>query len=405
MQGLILGTLKGRLHRIDREGLISNLPKRMEMLMEFNVSDFKVLNINKIQPKEIIDYGVKMVGAPLEWIETKAKNIKVGIIDTGIEATHEDLAGAVVENVDFTGQNKKNPIDENGHGTHVAGIIAARENGVGVIGVAPLCNLYVAKAFDKNGNAQPFSVIKALEWMIQKDVDVINMSFSAKTTTKQYDEIIKKVYDKGITMVCAAGNEGEGDGKDTIGYPARYEQCIAVTAVDIDKKRADFSSAGRKAEVCAAGKNIYSSYLNNTYATLSGTSMATPIITGAVALLQSKAYKRYNRRLLPHEIRLLLHIYAENLGFDGRDVNYGYGLFTFDRLYSDTFEKSYVAKLMNTGKKELLSDIEYSKGREQYINISSLKKDDKQKNNSSINSAAAMGFLAVMLARDFLLDK
>jgi subtilisin family serine protease len=372
--------------------------------MEFNVSDFKVLNINKIQQKEIIDYGVKMVGAPLEWIETKAKNIKVGIIDTGIEATHEDLEGAVVENVDFTGENKKNPVDENGHGTHVAGIIAARENGVGVIGVAPLCSLYIAKAFDKDGNAQPFSVIKALEWMIQKNVDVINMSFSARTTTKQYDEVIKKVYDKGITMVCAAGNEGGG--RDTIGYPAKYDQCIAVTAVDIDKKRADFSSQGRKAEVCAAGKNIYSCYLNNTYATLSGTSMATPIITGAVALLQSKAYKRYNRRLLPHEIRLLLHIYAENLGFDGRDVNYGYGLFTFDRLYSDTFEKSYVAKLMkNSKKKELLSELEYLKEKEQYVNNISAVKDSKQLNISSMASAAAIGVLAAKLASDFILDK
>lgn len=373
--------------------------------MEFNVSDYKVLNINKLQSKEVIDYGVKMVGAPLEWIETKGKNIKVGIIDTGIEYTHEDLADAIVENVDFTGENKKNPIDENGHGTHVAGIIAARENGIGVIGVAPLCSLYIAKAFDKNGNAQPFSVIKSLEWMIQKNVDVINMSFSARTTTKQYDEIIKKVYDKGITMVCAAGNEGEGVGKDTIGYPAKYEQCIAVTAVDIDKKRADFSSAGKKAEVCAAGKNIYSCYLNNTYATLSGTSMATPIITGAVALLQSKAYKRYNRRLLPHEIRLLLHIYAENLGFDGRDVNYGYGLFTFDRLYSDTFEKSYVSKLMKSSGKELLSEIEYLKSNEQQVNISSLDNNDKIKKTSSFAPVAAMGLLAAMLAKDFLLDK
>jgi minor extracellular protease Epr len=261
----------------------------------------------------------------------------------------------MIENMDFTGKPESRAVDENGHGTHVAGIIAARKNGVGVIGVAPECSLYVAKAFEPDGSADADSVIQALEWLLQKDVDVINMSFSSPSTILQYDDQIKKAYERGITMVCAAGNDGAGN--NMIGYPAKYEQCIAVTAVDINKKRAVFSSQGKKAEICAAGKNIYSCFIHNSYATLSGTSMATPIITGAVALFQAKAYKRYSRRLTPAEIRLLLHIYAEDLGFDGRDITFGYGLFTFDRLYHAA-EKTHTNKLMNFLKKNFPANVD-----------------------------------------------
>jgi subtilisin family serine protease len=101
---------------------------------------------------------------------------------------------------------------------------------------------------------------------------------------------------------------------------------------DINKKNAPFSSKGPKAEICAAGTDVYSDYMDNAYATLSGTSMATPVIAGAVALLQGKAMIRYKRYLSPEEIRLLLHMYAEDLGVLGRDPSFGYGLFSFGRV-------------------------------------------------------------------------
>jgi len=325
--------------------------------MNFSVDDFKVLNVSKRESPERIDYGVQMVGAPLEWLETKGgKGIAVGIIDTGAEYTHDELKDAIIENRDFTSCGDDMPTDENGHGTHVAGIIAARENGVGVIGVAPRCDLYIARAFSPDGRADMDDVTRALEWLISKKVHVINMSFSAPQTTKRFRELIRLAYESGITMVCAAGNNGEST--NVMGYPARFDECIAVTAVDIDKKHAAFSTRAPKAEVCAAGMNVYSSYLNNGYATLSGTSMATPIISGAVALIQAKAMKRYGRRLTPDEVRLLLHMYAEGLGERGRDASFGYGLFTFDRIYYDTVEKSYISKLMSTRRKEYFTNID-----------------------------------------------
>ncbi len=302
--------------------------------MRSKISDFKVLDIKPSQGREVIDYGVRMLGSPLEWPETMGAGIKVGIIDTGIDLNHEDLKGNIKEYINYTSSNKKDVADENGHGTHVAGIVAAKRNNIGVVGVAPQADLYIAKAFNKNGTAEFDSISKSISWMIEKNVDVINMSFSSDSVNAEYQRLISQANLQGITVVCAAGNEGKGKvrDEDTIGYPAKFSETIAVTAVDINKDATDFSSVGKDAEIAAAGKNIYSCYMNNSYATLSGTSMATPLITGAVAILQAKGKIRYKRRLTSEEIRLLLHIYSEDLGDSGRDRIYGYGLFSFGRI-------------------------------------------------------------------------
>ncbi len=296
------------------------------------LSDFTVISTTETPKGEVIDYGVQMVGAPLEWHETMGDGVRIGVIDTGIDADHIDLKNRVRDYVNFSGGSRDNVTDENGHGTHISGILCAEKNGVGVIGVAPKADLYVVKAFDANGKTNFECIEKGVNWLIEKRVDVINMSFSSSVANKSYQELIKKAYDNGISMICAAGNEGEM-GANTIGYPARFAQTVAVSAVDINKNIADFSSRGNEAEICAAGINIYSTFPKNTYALLSGTSMATPIIAGAVAILQGKCLLRYNRRLTPDEVRLLLNIYTEYLSHGrGRDKNSGYGLFSFGRI-------------------------------------------------------------------------
>lgn len=271
-----------------------------------------------------------MVGAPLEWNETMGEGIKVGIIDTGVCLEHIDLKHRIKEVMDFTGESKFGE-DLNGHGTHVAGIVGAEKNGVGVIGVAPMADLYISKAFGKDGKCDYQNIEKSIWWMIDRKVDVINMSFSSPFTSPRYSKVIKMANKMGIVMICAVGNDGINT-KSKHTYPSSFNETIAVSAVDINKNIADFSSRSDDTEIAAAGIDIYSTYLNGGYATLSGTSMATPIITGAVALLQSKGIMRYHRRLTPDEIRLLLNIYTEDLSGFGKDDRYGYGLFSFGRI-------------------------------------------------------------------------
>lgn len=276
--------------------------------------------------KEVMSYGVKMTGAQYEWRETKGKGIKVGIVDTGIDINHEDIE--VKSFINFTNDNREDVEDEAGHGTHVAGIVGARMNGKGVVGVAPECELYIAKAFDGQGRGDKKSVVKSLEWMLMNEVDIINMSFSSSQGCEEEAEVIKKCIEKNIFMVAAAGNRGERK----VTYPGKYKGVVAVSSVDINKIKSEFSSYGNEIDLAAAGVDILSTYKNNSYAVLSGTSMAAPLISGAAALLQSKALKRFKRKLTPKELEVVMGIYADNTEAGRKSKCCGCGIFSFGRI-------------------------------------------------------------------------
>lgn len=298
----------------------------------YKISEYKILNIKQVE-KEVVDYGVKMLGVIYEWRETKGEGIKVGIIDTGIDTEHDDLKGRIRKTVNFTGGDAYDVTDEVGHGTHVAGCIAAEQNGIGVVGAAPECDLYIAKAFDKNGVAVYGAVEKSIRWMIDNGVNIINMSFSSEAPNNAERALISECYRNNIFLVAAAGNSGGTGNADTIGYPAKYKSVMAVTAVDMNKERSSFSSQGENAQISAAGTDILSTYKNNSYAVLSGTSMAAPLISGAAAILQGKALLRFNRLLSVDELSMIMDIYADDLGNRGKDNQYGYGLFSFGRFF------------------------------------------------------------------------
>lgn len=229
-----------------------------------------------------VPWGISKIEAPSAWKHSLGQGIKVGIIDTGIDLEHPDLKDNIKEAhsvVDGTSAD-----DDNGHGTHVAGIIAALDNDIGVVGVAPKAEIYSVKAFDSRGRGRVSDIIDALNWCVKKKVHVVNMSFGFSANSRALERAIRAAHRHNIIMVAAAGNSG---GRDSVLYPAKYSQVIAVSASDRQDKAANFSSRGPEVNIIAPGVNIASTYLEQDYKNLSGTSMACPHVAGACALLMA----------------------------------------------------------------------------------------------------------------------
>lgn len=244
--------------------------------------------------------------------------VKVAVIDSGIDYNHPELASNYVEGYDFF-NGDSDPMDDNGHGTHVAGTIAALRNGAGVVGVAPEVRLYAFKVLGSNGSGSFSNVIMALQKAMELGIQVTNNSYgSTGDPGIQVKAAFDNAYAAGIIHVASAGNSGTVPGnKDTIGYPAKYDSVVAVTAVDSANKRPSWSSTGPAAEIAAPGVSIKSTYLNGGYALMSGTSMASPHVAGAAALLISAGANS------PSEVRRIL---ADTAVYLGNESWYGKGL-------------------------------------------------------------------------------
>ncbi|OLN21288.1 hypothetical protein BTO30_15800 [Domibacillus antri] len=212
--------------------------------------------------------------------------------------------------------------DDQGHGTHVAGIIGAQNNSFGVKGAAYESELYAVKAFNQDGAAYLSDMIEGIDWSISNGMDIINLSAGTQVESAVLQSVVDQAYASGLLIVAAAGNDGAPDGlEDTVDFPARYSSVIGVGAVDSYFSRASFSSTGPAVEVAAPGVRILSTYLEDQYAYMSGTSMATPYVTGKLALLK-QAYPR----LTNEELRQVLIEHTQDLGPAGRDPFFGYGL-------------------------------------------------------------------------------
>ncbi|OMP66320.1 S8 family serine peptidase [Domibacillus epiphyticus] len=269
--------------------------------------------------EQVEDWGIPATNMPATWNSGfTGKGIKVAVIDSGI-APHSDLAIAGgISTVDYTSSYN----DDQGHGTHVAGIIGARNNSFGVKGAAYESELYAVKAFNQDGAAYLSDMIEGIDWSISNGMDIINLSSGTQVDSAAFQSVIDKAYASGLLIVAAAGNDGAPDGlDDTVDFPARYSSVIGVGAVDSYSMRAAFSSTGPAVEVSAPGVNILSTYLDDQYGYLSGTSMAAPYATGKLALLK-QAYPQ----LTNEELRQLLIKHTRDLGHPGRDPFFGYGL-------------------------------------------------------------------------------
>ncbi|MEM2141733.1 MAG: S8 family serine peptidase [Candidatus Thorarchaeota archaeon] len=301
--------------------------------------------VSAIQPdvemhilEDTLDWGVDDVDAEVVWGGSEnavnvlpgrisGNGVKVAILDTGIDYTHPDLSANYKGGYDFV-SNDNDPKDGHGHGTHCAGIVAAADNGQGVIGVAPKASIYAVRVLNDQGSGSTSGIIAGIDWAVNNGMDIISMSLGGGSYDSAFNEAINRAYNAGIVVVAASGNDGKG----TISYPAKYQNAIAVGATDSNRNLASFSNYGAEQEVVAPGVNIYSTtptytvtinyygYSKN-YATMSGTSMATPMVAGMVALILEK-----NPNLTPPEVRNILHTTSIDLGAPGWDQYFGYGL-------------------------------------------------------------------------------
>lgn len=253
-----------------------------------------------------IPKGVKLIGAPSVWGKTKGKGIKIAVLDTGCDVDHPDLRERIIGGRNFTGDDRGNPNiynDYNGHGTHVAGTIAASENGQGVMGVAPQADLLIVKVLDKNGSGQYKWIIDGIHYAVEEKADIISMSLGGSEDVYELRQAIRDAIKKGVLVVCAAGNEGDGrDNSDEYAYPGAYNEVISVGAVNLERQSSPFSNSHNEIDLVAPGEQILSTYPNGTYAKLSGTSMATPHVSGALALIKNIATHYFERNLSETEL-------------------------------------------------------------------------------------------------------
>ena len=296
--------------------------------MKFMPLRFQIADVIP-RTQEVIDWGVQSLGIPELWRQTQGRDIKVAILDTGIDSLHADLREAIVEEFDAT-ESPYGPSDRMGHGTHVAGIIGGRHNGFGIIGVAPACKLYNVKVLDDQGRGSSQALYRGIRWAIDKKVDVINMSLGSPYPDPQLHEVVKEAAGQNIIIIAAAGNYGVIHYFDTVNYPARYEEAISVGSINRNLVHSPFSAGGETLDIVAPGEEVYSSIPMNLYARLSGTSMATPFVSGVVALCLAKHRSAQFQNGTPCDnilqMREHLRKTAVDLGKTGPDSYYGYGL-------------------------------------------------------------------------------
>lgn len=274
--------------------------------------------INTLQ--QTIPWGIDRIDAITAQSYTKGSTVNVGVVDTGIDYTHPDLSLNYKGGYNFI--NKTNdPMDDNGHGTHVSGIIAALDNTIGVIGVAPETNLFAIKVLNANGSGYMSDVIAGIQWSVNNNMKIINMSLGSSVPSKSLKNACDAAYNRGLLIIASAGNSGNSAGTgNNVNYPARYDSVVAVAAIDINNTRAWFSSTGPAVELSAPGVNIYSTLRGGTYGYLSGTSMAAPHVTGVASLIIS-----YNP-ITNVQTRIRMQTTVTDLGSMGKDNLYGYGL-------------------------------------------------------------------------------
>jgi hypothetical protein len=278
-------------------------------------------------------WGYYMVQAGQAYAENiTGENIVIGVIDSGVQVDHDDLDDNYLGGYDFVNSDPI-PDDQNGHGTHVAGIICAEANSIGIRGVAPDAKFYAYKVLNENGSGTNFDLAKGIKRAVSDGVDIITMSLGG-FASPIVEAAVNEAYVNNIIQVAAAGNE---DNNDPV-YPAAYPEVLSIGAIASDKEIASYSNFGTWIDFVGPGGEppfarnlILSTYYESNYVYLAGTSMACPFISGIIALIIYNLTHAPNGTPLPviitpNLIKNELISSSQDLGIIGTDIYYGYGL-------------------------------------------------------------------------------
>lgn len=234
--------------------------------------------------KQKAGWSITAFDLPKAWSKSRGEGVKVAVLDTGVDLDHPDLIKNLLPGVNFV-EPSKTPQDDNQHGTHVAGIIAAENNDIGMVGVAPEAKIVPVKVLDKRGNGNLVNVAKGIRWAADEaKVDLICMSLGSPNPVQEVRKAIQHAQSKGVVCFVAAGNAGR---TKKLFYPAEYPETVAIGSIDENLCRSGFSNTGDGLDFMAPGGRIFSTVPDNWYAVLSGTSMAAPFATGVAALVLS----------------------------------------------------------------------------------------------------------------------
>jgi major intracellular serine protease len=255
-------------------------------LLPFIREDVHGLSPN--DPQEI-GWEIKLMGVDKQWNKSAGKNVTVAVIDTGCDINHPDIKDNIVDTYNAI-NGTKDATDDNGHGSHVCGTIAAINNNRGIVGVAPQAKIIAIKALGRNGTGSGSSVAKGIKYAVDNGADIITMSLGMPYNDMEIKKQLKYALKSNVISFCAAGNSGRSV---DIMYPAKLEETFSIGAIDKNMNIGNFTCSGESLDFLAPGVDILSIIPGGKYALMTGTSMSNPFAAGVGALYLSK-YKYMN---------------------------------------------------------------------------------------------------------------
>lgn len=292
-------------------------------------------NVNRVMMDDYNDpmlkdqYSLNLTNAIKAWdIQKGKKDTLIAVIDSGVDMTHPDLKDKIVKSYNVFSKDSK-VRDDNGHGTHCAGIAAAAVgNGAGTAGVAPGCGLMPVQVLNSGGGGSDQTIADGVVWAADNGAKVMTMSLGLYKRSKVIEDALQYALDKDVLLCASAGNNNaENDPETAPHLPSTYPGVVEVAATDAKDQKASFSNWGKTVVVAAPGHQILSTvptYSNGTgktsYATMSGTSMASPFAAGVAGLIRSQ-HPEWNRE----QVRKAMEAAVTDLGDKGFDQYFGHG--------------------------------------------------------------------------------